>query len=125
MTLFPEKKTSLLIIDDDEQILRLLRRFLSKHFDSLATAGKLGEAEQYLKNHNVTHLVSDLNLGPNEPNGFDIVTRLRRLYPDIHLAIVFTAEPSPPTPLPPAVDVLVRKNGSLDELFEALGVADS
>jgi ActR/RegA family two-component response regulator len=120
MTCSVEKQRSLLIIDDDRQILKLLRRQISVYFDYMETAETIGEAERHLQNHIFTHLISDLNLGPNEPNGFDIVTRLRKLFPGIQTAVVFTAQTPFGSSIPPTVDKLVEKSADLDELFKAL-----
>ena len=115
-------RTSLLIIDDDERILRMLRRNLSERFDDLATVETNKEAEMYLMCHPVTHLISDLDLGPGEPDGFEIVTRLRRRHPQIQRAVVFTGASPSRNAVPQEVDGLVEKSGNLAELIEALAL---
>ena len=99
----------------------MLKRSLSDCFDDLATAGTSGEAESYLERHPVSHLISDMNLGPDEPDGFEIVTRLRPRHPGIQRAVVFTGGVLPKTH-PSEVDRVIQKSGDLDELRRALGI---
>ncbi|MCP4601447.1 MAG: response regulator [Proteobacteria bacterium] len=86
-----------LVVIDDDLVLKLCERTLPAHFNEIYFALNPDEAKDYLINHRITHLVVDYDLGNDEteqpyPNGYTLAQKWIREYPTIEHAIIFTGE---------------------------------
>ncbi|MDX1630496.1 MAG: response regulator [Thermoanaerobaculia bacterium] len=127
----PDPETSasleLLVVDDDEQILELLERYLSGLGCRVATAGEMEEAVALLENRRYDVVITDLGLTRfGRAEGVDVVTRARYRWPDLRI-IVLTGIPDPQIReacFEAGADVFMRKPPSLPELAEAVFAVD-
>ena len=115
-------KKILLIIDDEPVIAKFLLRRLTPCFDAVITASTPAEAEKILSQVQVSHIVSDYYLGPNQPNGFQLIAKLRAAHPHIDRAVVFSGEFKLPKNRPHGVNAVVRKSAdvTVEDLMWAL-----
>ena len=66
----------ILIIDDDQQIRELLKKYLLKNNLAINTSSNTAEAKKYMEKYNFDLLIVD-NMMPNE-NGIDFIKSLRK-----------------------------------------------
>ncbi|MCP4677493.1 MAG: response regulator [Deltaproteobacteria bacterium] len=86
-----------LVVIDDELVLKLCERALPAHFNEIYFALNPDEATEHLINHRITHLVVDYDLGNDEtqqpyPDGYTLARGWIRDYSNIKHAIIFTGE---------------------------------
>jgi len=123
------EKTTLLVVDDEELICRVLLRDFKNRFDKVLFATRLEEAERILESGEVTDLVCDYNLGEAVPRGTELLEKWRKAYPQIERAVIYTGTDT--TKIAPAewIDSTVSKDLPLRCLLNALlgaeGIADS
>lgn len=88
----PEKKHSILIIDDDSSILRTFNRVLSKAGYAVETAktGEEATGKFYAKSFDAALI--DVRLG--EMEGTDLLPQMQKVAPNM-LKILFTGTPMP------------------------------
>lgn len=121
----PEAAESLqlLVVDDDEQVLELLERYLSGLGCTVATAGEMEEAVALLENRKYDVVITDLGLTRfGRAEGVDVVTRARYRWPDLRI-IVLTGIPDPQIReacFEAGADVFMRKPPSLPDLAQAV-----
>ncbi|MCP4601296.1 MAG: hypothetical protein GY847_12360 [Proteobacteria bacterium] len=111
----------LLVVDDDENISKALKRLLGRKFHEIVTAQNSGEAVLLLETRSVTHLVCDYWLGNGEPLGIDLVPAWRMKYPSIERAVIFTGNEINSIPVPFGVDEILSKSVESTPLINALG----
>ena len=90
MTTSTHTPRTLLLVDDEAEICKQLRRSLGNEFDRIHTAGTASQADEILSSNTVTHLVCDLYLGNGQPLGDELIRRWRRRWPTIQYAALFT-----------------------------------
>lgn len=115
-----KSKGILLVVDDDPEMRKTLKRILSIHFDSVLTAGTPEEANEILSRHDVTQIVSDYDLGGNHPRGTELIVEWRKRYPSIRRALLFTATYLSESRIPEAVDHFFLKSENHNNLIKAL-----
>ena len=115
-----ENAQTLLIVDDDPQIRKMLVRILSGDFDEVIVAATPPEAERKLMVYTVTHLVSDFNLGREHPPGTELVVRWRKRYRSIERAILLTGSDLAEVEIPVEVDQYFFKVADPSEIKKAL-----
>jgi len=118
-------RRTLLVVDDDPQIQRLLVRCLARDFDEILVAGTPAEAERLLVSHAVTHVVTDYDLGAGHPRGTALVEGWRCRYRSIELAVLLTGSLPSRAKIPPAVDRCFTKGADLEVLRSALTFDES
>ncbi|MBF0197371.1 MAG: response regulator [Planctomycetes bacterium] len=74
-------RQTILIIDDDEDIIRLMERFFRSENYHVLTAHSGKEAMEVIEKNKVDLLVSDINLG--DMNGVEILEKAKRYFSDI------------------------------------------
>jgi len=113
----------LLVLDDEDDIAELFRRFLKKAFDEIHLARNSSEAEAVLERAEVTHLVSDFWIGPGEPIGSSLIARWRQRWPAIRFAALFTGGTREKLgPAIEGVDALFIKPNGFDDLIDRLRI---
>jgi CheY-like chemotaxis protein len=115
-------KPKVLIVDDDQALLRLMQVELENYSDafSVLTANDAHEALEILKREHIAFVVSDLRMPGMD--GYDLLSQILKTYPDIPVYII-TAFDKPKTR-----DVVVksgaagylRKPFSAEELVETI-----
>jgi diguanylate cyclase (GGDEF)-like protein/PAS domain S-box-containing protein len=83
----PEKKQTLLIVDDEPNILTSLSRLLRREGFNILTANSPSAAFEHLAKHPVQVILSDQRMP--EMSGTEFFSRVRQLYPDT-IRIVLT-----------------------------------
>ena len=118
------KKKNVLVVDDYNQISRLMERALRTSFDAVFTASDPADASRVLEKHHITHLLCDLHLeagrGTERVTGFTFIEFWRRQFPDIERAVVFTGADIEPLKKPSEVDAVVSKAEGMDAVIAAL-----
>ena len=117
------EKSVVLLVDDQEMILKSVSRVLQPHFDLVLTAATPEQAEQHLAQHEVTHIICDYHLGDDLPRGTDLIPTWRERFKTIRKAFIFTG--SQRASLPPApigVDDILNKPMSAQTLLAKLNV---
>ena len=112
--------TALLIVNDDKLVCSHLHRVLKTYFDDVLSARNSAQATEALKLLKVTHVFCEFDLGPLEPNGFDLIVEWRAAYPEIRRAIVVTDVDTSRVAEPQEVDAVVLKKGGVQVLLKAL-----
>ena len=116
----PSKKAgTLLVLDDDPQLCRLMQRTLSPYFDKVLLSVDPLKANHIIESEAVTHLLADLNL-EGTANGIVFLTFWRREFASIKRAVLITAYDTTDLALPEEVDAVVSKTDSVDVLLHAL-----
>ena len=86
------KSFNVLVVDDEPLVLRTLSRVLKKHADQVFVAESAEEAERILAAQAIQFVVCDYNLGAQAAPGTEVVEGMRRNYPSIVRAVIFTGE---------------------------------
>ncbi len=120
----------LLVLDDDADIIQFVERMLltvqasvfkQTLFGRILTARDEKEAREVLSHTNVSHVLADIDLGRNQPRGYQVVYKLRREFPCIERAILFTGGEGLETDiLPPGIDAAFRKTDPVDFILAAI-----
>jgi len=113
-------RQTVLIVDDQERVLKVLSRGLSKSFSNILTAQNAEDAERLLRQNNVDYLVCDLELSEGEPNGFHLVPKWREKFPNIRKAIIFTGVFGVEKNAPVQIDAVVDKSEGIEGILNAL-----
>jgi two-component system NtrC family response regulator len=100
---------NILIIDDEEQLRKLLTRIISLEGFTVAEAGTLKAATELLKHQQVDVVLCDVRLP--DGNGVEFVKTTRQLFPSIEL-ILLTAYGNIPN------GVQAMKNGAFDYIVK-------
>ena len=118
------EKKCVLIVDDYDQITRLMKWALRSSFERVFSASDPAAATRILENHDVTHLLCDYCLGvgggPAGVSGFTFVEFWRREFPGIERAVIFTGADIERLKKPVEVDAMVSKAEGMDAVIAAL-----
>ncbi len=123
-----KKKRTVLLVDDEPQICRLMERCLAGSFDEVIVAHNALDAFELLKQKRVTHILSDLFF-ETPGNSFASICLWRVLFQSIERCVIFTAadvqgvkaaqeKMFPHTA--DAVDAVLSKMDGVDAVIEAL-----
>ncbi|MBN2718339.1 MAG: hypothetical protein JXX14_21020 [Deltaproteobacteria bacterium] len=118
----------LLILDDEPMIVRLITRWFKKDFSEILYATTPHEAEELLDNRRVTHFVCDANLGPDQPQGIELINRWFPKYPNIEKAVLFTGMAIESVPTEEGIDIISKGDDPtvlLAHLKQSLGNASA
>ena len=107
---------SILIIDDEHLVTRMLTRVLRKFATDIYTAANPSEARSVLRNHSVNFVVCDFNLGPESPTGAELLEALREEFSGIEHAVIFSGEARDSIPPTKAADDVLQKDNDLEQL---------
>jgi DNA-binding NtrC family response regulator len=80
----------LLVVDDEPEICKLLKRSLRGEFDEIHTATDQTDAESILQERPVTHVVCDFYLATGDTLGDRLLSVWRDSWPSIEYAALFT-----------------------------------
>ncbi len=116
----PTQPKILLIVDDENLILKMLVRTLTPRFNKVFTASSPSEAEALLNENSITHLVCDCNLGPDLPLGIDLIPSWREMCPSITRAVVYSGTNLPTRTVSNDIDMIVAKSEGPGKLLTAL-----
>ena len=72
---------TILIVDDEENVLKSLQRGLRREPYEILLANNTGEAFDILKRHKIDLVVSDYSMA--EMTGIEFFRQIRELYPDV------------------------------------------
>ena len=81
-----------------------MKRILSHEFDTVLTAGTPDEAEEIFEENDVTQIISDYDLGPEYPNGIELIVDWRKRYPSIRRVLLLTGTHLADADIPPEVE---------------------
>ena len=112
-----QEKPSVLLVDDDERLLKALARTLSAF--TITTATTVAEAIDLIRTVHFDAVISDFDI--TEGNGVDVLRVALREQPDA-LRVLHTANPSPPSRAGHIVQHIVAKPaaaGVLEALVRA------
>ena len=114
--------STILLVDDNEQVLKTLSRVLDKYFDNILVAPNSVHAKWLLSNTNVSHVVCDYNLGHDDPDGFNLVSSWRQQYKQIKKSKIYSGSSGLENSSPKHVDAVVDKSADVSVLLKALNV---
>jgi DNA-binding response OmpR family regulator len=80
----------LLVVDDEPEICKLIKRSLRGEFDEIHLAEGQSEAESVLSTTPVTHVVCDFYLATGDTLGDRLLVEWRDSWPSIEYAALFT-----------------------------------
>ena len=115
-----KSKEILLIVDDDPQIRRMLMRLFQRHFDLAFTAATPTDAERILQENRVTHILSDYDLGTENPRGTELIIGWRKRYPLIQRVLLLSGSQVSQSQIPNEVDQFFEKGSDPIAILEAL-----
>jgi CheY-like chemotaxis protein len=119
-----ETRKAVLVVDDSDQICRMMKRRLAPFFEKVFTAADPKEATRILEEHEVTHVLCDFDLGTGvgegDATGYLFVTLWRREFSNIERAVIFTGADPGRLARPEEVDAVVCKADGPEAAVEAL-----
>ncbi|MFH1231148.1 MAG: response regulator [Planctomycetota bacterium] len=80
-------KPNIVIVDDDPLVGELLSKFLSKKNWTVNCFTSPSQALEYLKDHSVNLLLTDLHMP--EMNGIELIKATRKFKPDLPIIVMF------------------------------------
>jgi len=112
---------SLLVVDDEPDLVPLFKRYLRREFDEIIEADSAEKAERLLVSRKVTHLVVDAAL-PDCGSGAELIQRWRTTDPTIRFAAIFSgaARALGASHQSPGVDAVFLKPDGFEDLVAAL-----
>jgi CheY-like chemotaxis protein len=113
----------LLIVDDEEDIRLLLAQLFSARGLTVRSAADGFEALQQIQKDPPDALLSDLNM-PGM-SGFELLSVVRRRYPDIHVIATSGAYSGLTVPHGIAADGFHQKATGIKQLFELIAIAQN
>jgi CheY-like chemotaxis protein len=118
----PDK--SVLLIENDPEQARILCAMFNdqgSHAFTLTHAGSLADAETYLSGHSVDLVLLDLGL--SNPEGLDVVRRVRAVAPRVSIVLLSSLENEARAIQEGAQDYLIKGEIDPHKLMRALGNA--
>jgi CheY-like chemotaxis protein len=114
-------KTTLLVIDDDTSVCRAIRRLFKGRFNDVVFAETPADAETILASRAVTHVICDHMLGPGRPQGLELASEWKAMFPSIRKVIILTGANVKSFTTPPGIDLVLPKTIDPEELAAKLG----
>jgi CheY-like chemotaxis protein len=111
-----------LVVEDQPEVSRVVVRVLKEHFKEILTTSNPDAVQQILEKNQVTHVVSDRNLGDDLPLTFDLIPDWRRACASIVKIVLFSGTDLQDRPIPPEVDEVVDKSAGPEALLRALDI---
>jgi len=117
----PEKMAqSLLIVDDREEVLRALERYMGLYLTRVYGAQTPDEAILAMQEHEPTFLLCDFWLGEKHPPSTSLIPGWRSRFPSIKRVILMSGTKSSSIPTCAAVDAIFPKPLDLKGLVQYL-----
>jgi DNA-binding NtrC family response regulator len=117
----PEKMAqSLLIVDDREEVLRALERYMGLYLTRVYGAQTPEEAVLAMRTHVPTFLLCDFWLGEKHPPSTALIPEWRARFPSIKKVILMSGTKSSSIPACSAVDAIFPKPLDLKGLVQYL-----
>jgi len=117
----PEKMAqSLLIVDDREEVLRALERYMGLYLTAVFGAQTPDEAIAMMDAHKPTFLLCDFWLGEKHPPSTSLIPEWRARFPFIKKVILMSGTKSSSIPSCNAVDAIFPKPLDLKGLVQYL-----
>jgi CheY-like chemotaxis protein len=113
-------RTTLLVVDDESAVGRVLRRLLRERFDEIVAVETPADAEAVLASRPVTHVVCDHCLGAGQPEGLTVASAWRAAYPSIRRLIILTGADVKNLTALPGVDLVLPKTTDPADLAKML-----
>lgn len=85
------KKSRILLVDDDPQVLAMLTQLLSRNGYAVHAAGNGKQAMRILRDEEVDLLVTDIIMP--EVEGLELITTVRRQYPGLKIVVISGGSP--------------------------------
>ncbi len=124
LTMSLREKQNLLIISDDDQVGRLVKKLFERDakdsFDEILTAASSQQAEEICKYKPITSIISDYELGKNQPTGTVLIKDLRSKYSSIQAAYIYTGAPGAVEKSAEIDAVLLKTGLDFHKLIEAV-----
>ncbi len=114
---------TLLIVDDQQDLEFLFRRFLRKQFDQIYFANSAAVADVLLEQNTITHLVIDARL-PDTFSGSECIAIWRSRYSSIRFAGLFTGMSEFQNATIPGVNQIFLKPDGFDALLDVLSAEE-
>ena len=102
------QRRSVLLLDDSEQVLKILSRHLRRRFDAIFTATDSTNAEKILEEQEISTLVCDH--GVASPSSVQLITKWRKRYKSIKRAVILTGADVSAIKPTSSVDAILYKN---------------
>ena len=115
----PLNRKSLLVADGCFLIHKLIFRLFEGTFDSILPAATATEAEMFLRNYNVSHIVISARIAEGMSTT-DLVDRWRAQYPTIQRVVLYTGAEISSTELGSSIDAVVTKPCHCQSLINAV-----
>ena len=116
------KGGTLLVMDAEPQICRLMVRYLKERFEEVVTATDLSDAQTLLNQKVITHILVDPSIfvGPCLP----ILSQWKRRFQNVKRLVIFTAvnirELESARMSPAGIDAVVSKSDGIEIIVESL-----
>jgi DNA-binding NtrC family response regulator len=110
----------LLVVDDEVDILRTVKRIFRKNFKEIRTTRNIDDAVSELKKRDITHLLCDYWIGDTQFLGTKYALKWKKLYPSIKKIILFTGSNIDTINKSPGVDAVLSKTTSAKILLKNL-----
>jgi CheY-like chemotaxis protein len=111
-----EQEHTVLIVDDDEMFLKAIKNDLKRRVSAVYTAQTPAAALSILGSLPTNILVCDYDLGRADINGVELVSLLRKKFPNIKRALICSGSHPSEIPTSHHVDDVVNKTSDLDKL---------
>ena len=112
------EKPSLLLVDDDQLLLRAARRVLRSHYRVLISPSPT-DALRVLDEEKVDVLVTDHEI-PNTKGGVWLLERAKERFPDVARILISSRAVPQAVQTSEAVDRFVHKNAGIDQLIRTI-----
>lgn len=102
--------STLLVIDDEPLIVRLIVRSFRDEFNEIIISTTPEEAEEKLQQHTITHVICDAYLGPDTPHGISLIQKWYAEVPSLKKAVLFTGRDLSSIPRVPGIEVISKND---------------
>ena len=118
--------TTLLIIDDESSVRRVLTRILSKRADTVLTTATIADALLILETNKITHVICDHLLGPGQQTGIDAVSDWKFKCPSIKSLLILTGAitslNNTTASIPKGIDAIIAKTTDPMDIADRLKI---
>ena len=118
-TAFAKAPPRVLVVDDDEAVVRMLRRILRKLGCVVACAGRVAEAREAVASGPASSLVI-VDLALADGSGLQLIDELSQFLADESPAFVIFSGATPPESVPPGVAAVLQKPVGVIQIMDAV-----
>jgi len=113
------KNANLLVVDDREDTVRVMSKFLQDECQNVYIALGVSEAMEILQNHTIDIVISDYEI--DHLSGFDLLDQVRPNYPQTFFVLITAYQSLEQEAMQKGVDLFFKKPiMSLDNFIEKL-----